>query len=194
MNVGKTVRLGLLGRNYNMTVDLPAPQWLLDLAAVCADSTVDKAELRVLECPELPELARPPWPKADLDSCIRLADRLNMLTDWEVTALRAVFVNNYPDTIEDVVRMTHGLGNVPVVRNVGSDYQLGQFVLDNDLNDDVSKLPEELLDCLDLGQLGRLQRKMDDGVFVDGDYVAAGQYEAPVMEESQTEEGGMELC
>ena len=34
---------------------------------------------------------------------------------------------------------------------------------------------------------------MDDGVFVDGDYVAAGQYEAPVMEESQTE-GGMELC
>ena len=43
MNVGKTVRLGLLGRNYNMTVDLPAPQWLLDLTAVCADSTVDKA-------------------------------------------------------------------------------------------------------------------------------------------------------
>lgn len=166
MNVGKTVRLGLLGRNYNMTVDLPAPQWLLDLAAACADSTVDKAELRVLECPELPELARPPWPKADLDSCVQLADRLNTLTDWEVTALRAVFVNNY---------------------------QLGQFVLDNDLNDDVSKLPSELLDCLDLGQLGRLQRKMDDGVFVDGDYVAAGQYEAPVMEENQTE-GGMELC
>ena len=51
MNVGKTVRLGLLGRNYNMTVDLPAPQWLLDLAAMCADSTVDTAELRVLECP-----------------------------------------------------------------------------------------------------------------------------------------------
>ena len=63
MNVGKTVRLGLLGRNYNMTVDLPAPQWLLDLAAMCADSTVDTVELRVLECPELPELARPPWPK-----------------------------------------------------------------------------------------------------------------------------------
>ena len=82
---------------------------------------------------------------------------------------------------------------MPVVRNVGNDYQLGQFVLDNDLNDDVSKLPSELLDCLDLGQLGRLQRKMDDGVFVDGDYVAVGQYEAPVMEESQTE-GGMELC
>ena len=51
MNVGKTVRLGLLGRNYNMTVDLPAPQWLLDLAAVCADSTVDKASCRSLPGP-----------------------------------------------------------------------------------------------------------------------------------------------
>lgn len=193
MNVGKTVRLGLLGRNYNMTVDLPAPQWLLDLAAVCANSTLDKAELRVLECPKLPELVRPPWLVAELDDCVQLADRLNDLADWELTAVRGVFTSRHPATMEEVLMMTQGLERVPVVRGIGNNYRLGQFVLDNDLNDDVSKLPSELLDCLDLGQLGSLQRKMDDGVFVDGDYVAAGQYEAPVMEENQTE-GGMELC
>ena len=187
------MRLGLLGRNYSLALDLPAPRWLLDVAIECADCAVEEAEVRVLECPELPELARPPWLVAELDDCVQLADRLNDLADWELTALRGVFTSRHPATMEEVLTMTQGLERVPVVRGIGNDYRLGQFVLDNDLNDTVSQLPPELLDCLDLGQLGRLQRKMDDGVFVDGDYVAAGQYEAPVMEESQTE-GGMELC
>ena len=173
------MRLGLLGRNYSLTLDLPAPRWLLDVAIECADCAVEEAEVRVLECPKLPELARPPWLVAELDDCVQLADRLNALADWELTALRGVFTSRHPATVEEVLTMTQGLERVPVVRGIGNDYRLGQFVLDNDLNDTVSQLPPELLDCLDLSQLGRIQREQDGGVYVDGDYVGARQYEMP---------------
>ena len=112
------MRLGLLGRNYSLTLDLPAPRWLLDVAIECADCAVDEAEVRVLECPKLPELARPPWLVAELDDCVQLAGRLNNLADWELTALRGVFASRHPATMEEVLTMTQGLERVPVVRGI----------------------------------------------------------------------------
>lgn len=65
---------------------------------------------------------------------------------------------------------------MPVISGVYSDEQLGEFAIDNDLNDDVAEIPESSLYLLDKAQIGKLQREADGGVFVGNNYVVAGEY------------------
>lgn len=73
----------------------------------------------------------------------------------------------------------NGLDGVMIASNVGTDRQLGQFVIDNELNEDVNAIPETSLYLLDLERIGRLQRDVDGGVFVGNCYVVAGAFEMP---------------
>ena len=79
----------------------------------------------------------------------------------------------------DLINMTYGLDSVMIASNVGTDRQLGQFVIDNELNEDVNAIPETSLYLLDLERIGKLQRDVDGGVFVGNCYVVAGAFEMP---------------
>lgn len=82
-------------------------------------------------------------------------------------------------SVKDLINMTYGLDQVTVAWNVGDDEALGQFVIENDLHQDVSAVPDEALYLLDKASIGRHQREIDSGVFLDGAYVATGNYEMP---------------
>lgn len=75
--------------------------------------------------------------------------------------------------------MTYGLDSVMIASNIRNDEQFGQFVIENDLHPDVADIPDNSLYLLDKRRIGELQRKNDSGVFMNGFYVVAGDYEVP---------------
>ena len=75
--------------------------------------------------------------------------------------------------------MTYGLDGVMIAPNVANDEQLGQFVIDNEMNDDIAALSDEIIELLDRERVGRRQRENEGGEFMNGRYVVAGGFESP---------------
>ena len=150
-------------------------------------------EVSVLNCDLLPALAGVRLDSPTLDELNFFAKRLDSLNEEERLVFRAVSRRILPEnpegeliSIKDLINCTYGLDQVMIASNVGSDEQLGQFVIDNDLHEDVASVPDNALYLLDRKQIGRLQRENEGGVFLDGFYVVTGNYEMPEMYDGKT--------
>ena len=109
---------------------------------------------------------------------------MEQLTGQELIALKRVFNQRLEEgayrtgvPMKELVNLTYGLDHVIVAPGVENDAQIGQFVIENDLNEDVSSIPENALYLLDKSQIGKLQREIDDGEYVDGNYIVTAAYE-----------------
>ena len=139
-----------------------------------------------LRCEILPELSEVRLDAPTIKELDFFARRLTALSDAEQLALRGLFLRFLNEdmsddlvTMKDLINMTYGLDQVTVAWNVGDDEALGQFVIENDLHQDVSVVPDEALYLLDKAAIGKHQREIDSGVFIDGAYVVTGNYEMP---------------
>ena len=140
-------------------------------------------QYQVYECEAIPML---PFRRLDaptIDELNFLAKRLDGLNEEERLVLRAIspkIMKVGEDelvSMKDLINMTYGLDEVSIISNVRTPQQLGQFVIENDLHRDVEAVPEESLYLLDTKKIGELQQRNDGGVFVDGHYIVAGEYE-----------------
>ena len=140
-------------------------------------------QYQVYECEAIPML---PFRRLDaptIDELNFLAKRLDGLNEEERLVLRAIspkIMKVGEDelvSMKDLINMTYGLNEVSIISNVRTPQQLGQFVIENDLHRDVEAVPEESLYLLDTKKIGELQQRNDGGVFVDGHYIVAGEYE-----------------
>ena len=140
-------------------------------------------QYQVYECEAIPML---PFRRLDaptMDELNFLAKRLDGLNEEERLVLRAISPKIMKVgeeelvSMKDLINMTYGLDEVSVISNVSTPQQLGQFVIENDLHRDVEAVPEDSLYLLDTKKIGELQQRNDGGVFVDGNYVVAGEYE-----------------
>ena len=142
-------------------------------------------EYSIYECEAIPILPFRRLDSPSIDELNFLAKRLDELNDMERIVLRAVsprILKAGEDEIispKDLINMTYGLDDVSVIANVNSSRDLGQFVIDNDLNLDVEAIPKDSLYLLDAVKIGQLQQQNDGGVFMDGYYILAGEYELP---------------
>lgn len=143
-------------------------------------------DISILNCNLLPRLSDVRLDSPTLDELNFLAKRLDGLNEEERLVLQAVaprVILDHPEgelvSVKDLINMTYDLDTVMIASNVGNDEQLGEFVIENDLHEDVAGVPEQSLYLLDKKQIGRLQRENDGGVFVNGFYVVAGDYEMP---------------
>ena len=142
-------------------------------------------EYSIYECESIPILPFRRLDSPSIDELNFLAKRLDELNDMERIVLRAVsprILKAGEDEIispKDLINMTYGLDDVSVIANVNSSRDLGQFVIDNDLNLDVEAIPKDSLYLLDAVKIGQLQQQNDGGVFMDGYYILAGEYELP---------------
>lgn len=140
-------------------------------------------EYNVYECEAIPMLPFRRLDSPTIDELNFLAKRLDSLNEEESLVLRAVapkILKVGEDelvSVKDLINMTYGLDEVSVLSNVGTQQQLGQFVIENNLHADVEAVPDESLYLLDTQKVGELQQKNDGGVFVDGHYIVAGEYE-----------------
>ena len=141
-------------------------------------------DVSIRESPKLPELAGITLIAPTLPELNFFARRLAFMPDEDILLLKGVLLQRleagrYENGIpmKELINLTYGLDTVMIASNVGDDEALGRFVVENELNEDVNAIPESSLYLLDQAQIGRLQRKNDGGVFVDGCYVVAGEYE-----------------
>lgn len=170
--------------NYYADLSLPAENYEIRDAVQRIRSIGGNTDITILGCDYLPELDDVRLDSPTLDELNFFAKQLAALGEDEVTALQAVAPMFICDDIEpvsmkDLINLTYGLDSVPVISGIYTDEQLGEFVINNDLNDDVAAIPKNSLYLLDKAQIGGLQRENDSGVFIGNTYVVAGEYMLP---------------
>lgn len=127
-------------------------------------------EVSILYCDLLPELTDVRLDSPTLDELNFFAKRLASLGLEEQLALQAVIGRIIPEncegeiiSIKDLINTTYGLDEIMIAAGVGNDEQLGQFVIENDMHEDVSSVPDNALYLLDRKQIGKLQRENEGG-------------------------------
>ena len=150
------------------------------------------ADIRVEQCPQLPELVGTRLDSPTMDELNFLAKRLGELSEDELTALKAVkskVLTGDEDelvSMKDLINLTYGLDKVGVYPGISTDAELGEFVIDNDLHPDISAIPDQSLYLISRETIGKLHRDNEGGVFANGKYVVAGEYEIPEVYDGKT--------
>lgn len=147
----------------------------------------DYCDVNIISCPYLPKLE-----DTRIDGKIHLkelnlfAKRVTLLSEDELLAMEGIFTNQqekgkYADgvSVEELINLTYGLQDVPVVQGIFNDEMIGEFVIDNDLNEELSGLSDDALKFVDKSSVGKEHREMEGGRFVNGNYVATAVYSFP---------------
>jgi hypothetical protein len=175
---------------FYAVLDLPATaQQIRDArqkARITGREDMAYQSVTMIEFDPLPELEHIRLDTTTVEELNYLAQRLDSLTDEQVTIYQALFDQRFGDvdsdellSVKDLINMTYGLDSVIVASNIHNDEQLGQFVIENDLHPDVAAIPDDSLYLLDKRRIGELQRKNEGGVLIDGFYVVTSDYEIP---------------
>ena len=139
----------------------------------------------IYNCEIIPQLNEVRLESASLDELNFLAKRLISLNEDERNIIKGIATKVIPTdedeivSIRDLINMTYGTGIVSVVSNVTNDEQLGEFVIENELQDEIALVPEGATHLLDKEKIGRIQRAADGGVYVGNLYVCADHFEMP---------------
>ena len=85
-----------------------------------------------------------------------LAKRLDSLPEEDEIKFEALYYARTRSLTEDeqihvgsVINMTYGLDMIPLAVNVGTDYELGKFVVENDFDERFENVPDAALSYLD---------------------------------------------
>ena len=179
---------GYLGEEmFFATLKLPAQSYEIQdaLQKLRLTSSRDaNPRMEVCCCEILPELTDMRLDSPSVQEMNFLAQRLAQLSDSEAIALRGVWKRlekeghlEEPVRAMELINMTYGLDTVMIAANVRNDYELGEFVLNGDLDDDLIHLSERIVELLDLDAVGREYRINQAGEFVGQHYVVAGEYQ-----------------
>ncbi|MBM6921967.1 hypothetical protein H6A12_12540 [Phocea massiliensis] len=141
----------------------------------------------------MPELLDVRLDSPTLDEMNFFAKRLAFLGFEEILAFQAIagrdITQNNADelvSIKDLINTTYGLETVMIAADVSDDELLGQFVIESELHDDVNSVPDNAVYLLDRKKIGRLQREIDGGIFINDFYIVAGEYERPEIYDGKT--------
>lgn len=177
------------GDFYNTELELPATKAEIKDAMHRGRAVGRNPEtlgLVITQCTALPDLESVDFDRPTIEELNFFAKRLEQLTEQEQVALKWVFrqrmeIGAYRTGVpmKELVNLTYGLERVMIAPGVENDAQLGQFVIENDLNEDVSSIPENALYLLDKSRIGKLQREIEGGEYVDGNYIVTTAYELP---------------
>lgn len=179
---------GYIGEEkYFATLKLPAEAYEIQDAAQKLRLSPNHSLnpwMEVCCCEILPELTDVRLDSPSMEEMNFLAQRLAQLSDSEAIALRGVWQRldkagylEEPVRAMDLINMTYGLENVMVASCVSNDRDLGEFVLENDLDEDIANLPDEMVEMLDQEAVGQRHRESEGGVFIGYHYVVAGEYQ-----------------
>lgn len=168
--------LELPATNIQIQDALHKARWLKD-ANGFTDINID-------ECDALQCLISQVLESADIWELNYFAKRVQELSKEELVALDVIIdkkidAREYQEGIpvRELINHTYHLNEVPVIVGVTCDEDVGQFVIENSLNEDVSAVPDDSVYLLDKKKIGKYQRETDGGVFKDGYYIATSSYQ-----------------
>lgn len=144
----------------------------------------DTLEFNISECNEFPEINGKNVDRANLFDLNRFARSLENMEEYQLVTMRAVFIRRqnegtYRDGIMmgELINLAYGLNSLPSVKCINNIHELGEFVIENEMNPLLEDLKAETLDLIDRNALGVSQVNTDNGIFIDGYYVATSGYE-----------------
>lgn len=176
------------GDSYYEPLPLPATEYEIRDALQRIRATgrlMTPDQISVYDCRAIPQLDGCRLDSPTLDELNFFAKRLVDLNEDENNILKAMipcFIKGDEDeivSIKDLINLTYGLNSVSVISNVTNDEQLGAFVIESGMHDDVASVPDNATYLLDKEQIGRLQRAMDGGVYSGNLYVCTDHFEMP---------------
>lgn len=170
---------------YRATLDLPATELQIEDALsrarfqnVSSQKYIDIEEAVLFDPSHLSVTAD------DIHALNYLAKRLDSLSEEDEIKFEALYYARTRRLPEDeqiqvgsVINMTYGLDMIPLAVNVGTDYELGRFVVENDFDERFENVPDAALSYLDYKSIGKEFREHDDGVFYGKYYVPTRYHE-----------------
>ena len=139
----------------------------------------------ILECEAWPDLLYYRLDSPTIDELNFFAKRLAQMSDGEKAIFRTVaprVLGSPADdllSMKDLINCTYGYDEVMIASNIRTDEQLGQFIIENELHDDVNSIPESAMYLLDKAKIGALYCESFNCTLTDGYAVFAGDYEMP---------------
>ena len=101
------------------------------------DSYDDMTDISIINCPYLPELTNTRIDGVNIKELNLFAKRVAILSKYELIALNGIFLNQnaqgkYDDGIpmKDLINLTYGLDSVPVITDISTDKEIGEFVIE----------------------------------------------------------------
>lgn len=177
------------GRFYFANLDLPAKDYeILDAHQRARSFTAAAGyqDIVITRCDTLPQLTDVRLDCPTMEELNFLASRLEGLSMEEQIVLQAVFqkhqeAGEFDDvaSMKDLINMTYGLDQVCIIGGVWNDSDLGRFVIDNEMDDDIAAMPQAAADLLDVESVGRKFRMGEGGIFTNNHYVPTATYEMP---------------
>ena len=197
--VAEIATVNSITREYIYTdLILPANAMQIEDAlqkARITDSYDDMTDISIINCPYLLELTNTRIDGVNIKELNLFAKRVAILSKYELIALNGIFLNQnaqgkYDDGIpmKDLINLTYGLDSVPVITDISTDKEIGEFVIENDLNEEIVKMSDSAVELLDRATVGKQHREAEYGEFVAGCYVATAVYQFPQEYTGATEE------
>lgn len=190
----KTVTIELshenpLGNGYfYATLELPADEHEIRDAMQQARMIGQNDTFRsisVIDCSVWPNLSDFRLDSPTIDELNFFAKRLAQMDDSKRAIFKAVASGTFGSPADDLLSMkdlincTYGYDEVMVASNIRTDEQLGQFIIENELHDDVTAIPESSLYLLDKAKIGALYRESFNYTLTDGYAIFASDYTPP---------------
>ena len=176
------------------SLELPAQEYeirdvLQQLRQRSADITPDQIE--IYNSVYIPQLENKRFDSPTIDELNFFAKRLAAMDENDMAIMQALCTRYLKDddelvSIKDLINMTYGLDSVSVLSNVTNDEQLAEFVMENEMQDDVASVPESARYLLNKAKIGKLQREMDGGVYSGKLYVCTDHFEMPKVYDGKT--------
>ena len=180
-----------IGSDYfYTTLELPAnPAEIEDAMhkARFSNSPTQYRDIHIVDFPLYPILGVSRFDTASIEEYNMLAKALLNITEpYQEAVFKALVDTVYPSGKKDLIQVkdlyciTQHVNECGVASNVATDFQLGEFVIAQDLNDAIAEIRDDtILELLDLEEVGKLQRMKDRGVFVDNFYVITEGFSIP---------------
>ena len=192
----KTLAIELSSENpngsgyFDTRLDLPADPSEIEDAMQAARFYLSEYRytgIQLIELPICPELVAKRFDTASIQDYNVLAEELELLDEGYQKAVFSALANKlYPKdddslvAVKDLIYIAQNVNDMGVAANVRNDEELGELVLEYGMNAKLEELrDEELLDLLSRQAIGEMQRKTDDGVFVDDFYVITEGFQVP---------------
>lgn len=133
-------------------------------------------DIGVLDCFELPDLTDVGVENPTIGELNIFAKRLKELSDEDITKLNGLFSLKMEDGlydengvhIDELINMTYSLDTIMIASNLCGDENLGQFIIERDIDNNIFDMSEEMKEYLDKEKIGRIWKEKLKAEYVDG--------------------------
>lgn len=170
--------------NYVADIHLPANRHTIeDALQRCREYLASSVmtPLSIESCNEIPLLAELRLDTTTLYELNFLATRIAQFDAAELAEYKALLplIAKEEDinSVKDLINLTYCVNDYMIASNIHDDEDLGELLIEGENVAGIENMDEATIELLDRAKIGRIERENNDGVFVDGYYVARSGFE-----------------